>query len=111
MNKEYGHVFTDLILKEINNILMVNLPETSLVSRLNGDDFAILLLPNSSDFDIRTILKILMLKLNDNCILKKDNKEISIMLDAYASYCLASHADYNLDELLHKTQLDINRII
>jgi diguanylate cyclase (GGDEF)-like protein len=42
IDKEYGHIAGDIILKELSSILKANMPEQTYVSRFGGDEFLVL---------------------------------------------------------------------
>lgn len=103
INQSYGYNIGDKIITEFAQRLKKLLGTTDVISRLNGDEFAIVSVVETKDIDFK--LNLLKNILNDKYIIKNDNDDINVILSVSIGSSYLERDEETSDNLLNKSQI------
>lgn len=99
VNDIYGHDLGDLVLKHLAKVSLNNLPDNAVLSRIGGEEFAILL-PNINNADALQIAESLRTALSSTTLASNDNQTIQFTVSLGITFSQGQH--YYTDELLRE---------
>lgn len=99
VNDAYGHDLGDLVLQHLAKVSLKNLPNNAILSRIGGEEFAILL-PNKDNAEALQIAESLRAALASTTLISHDNQTIHFTVSLGVAFSQGQH--YYTDELLRE---------
>ena len=94
VNDTYGHVYGDMYIKGMADGLKETLPETSIISRLSGDEFIAIVYGYDSKDELRNIIRNMRNSFNNRAIELNSGQKYSIQFSAGISWYPDDGRDY-----------------